>query len=696
MPEFLLEVGCEELPATFVEKALRDLAAGLQTRLAEASLLVEGASVQTYATPRRLIIGIDGVKDRQEDSVKEMRGPALKAAFDADGNPTGALQGFCRSNGVDVASVRKDDQYVWISKPIPGQSAAALLAEISPAAVRSLSFDKTMRWGSGRMRFARPIRWILALLDGQLVPFEIEGVASGNDSRGHRFYSPEPFPAADLAGLLAGLRERNVEPDPNLRRQRILEGARAVASGSVDLPEALVEENVFLTEWPTPIQGSFRETFMELPEPVLVTAMAKHEKMFPVRDADGNLTRNFVFVRNSGEDETVRRGNEWVLNARFNDAKFFFDEDRKSTLDDFLEKTRTIVFQEKLGNVRQRADRLAALAKLVAEATGANHHEAGYAESAGLYAKADLATGLVSELASLQGIIGGVYARREGNGSQMAWAIQTQYDLSKNNNTQGCDGERAAVRLIIADQLDKLAGYLGLGLEPTGSSDPFGLRRAATVLIDAAWRWHAPLPGYATLFDAALALYAKDGVALDSAKAHSALADLFASRYSAMLSAVRHDVLEAAVRRDDPVEVLMPRRVRLRAALLHLLAADEAFVQTATRPLNIVAAARKKGVDFASERALESVTPSHLESPEGEALYAALSSQQGPLANAVNEEDESQIGILVRQLQTPINAFFESTMMMVEDEKVRFARLSLLQACCEQLLSAGDFSKLEG
>jgi glycyl-tRNA synthetase beta chain len=263
-----------------------------------------------------------------------------------------------------------------------------------------------MRWGSNRMRFARPIRWILAAFDGAVVPFEVETVQSTLTSQGHRFYWPELFEAKTLQELTEGLRQRTVEPDPEVRRERIRSGAALVAHGTPLLTEALVDENVYLTEWPQPIEGEFKPEFLELPRPVLITAMAKHEKMFPVQDEKGQLTNRFVFIRNSGEDATVRVGNQWVLNARFNDARFFYTEDRKRTMEQFLEKTSTIVFQEKLGNVRQRADRLSKLAEKLSEVTGGDKDEQVLARTAGLYCKADLATGLVSELPSLQGVIG--------------------------------------------------------------------------------------------------------------------------------------------------------------------------------------------------------------------------------------------------------------------------------------------------
>lgn len=691
MPELLLELGCEELPATFVRKAYTDLLNGLTTLLGEAGVLQGGGTA--LGTPRRLIVSFPQLVERQPDTTKEQRGPALKAAFDAEGNPTPALLGFCRSQGVDVADLRRDEQYVWVTKTIAGRPTQEILSEVLPKAIRGLNFEKSMRWGANRMRFARPIRWILATFGGQVVPFDVEGVLSGGESRGHRFYSPDPFPASSFDGLLQGLRERKVEPDPERRREAILSGAWKVADGVPDLPEALVDENTFLTEWPTAIQGSFRDEFSHLPTPVLVTAMAKHEKMFPVRDREGKLTNRFVFIRNSGEDDTVRSGCEWVLNARFNDAKFFYDEDAKSSLEDFLGRTETIVFQEKLGTVRRRADRLADLAEAVARATGTDEAEAAYASQAGLFAKADLASGLVGELTSLQGIIGGEYARREGFAEAVAHAIGTQYDPAKNSAPATAE-ERTAVRLLIADQLDKLAGYLGLGLEPSGSSDPYALRRAATILIEAAWNWPSALPDYLELFAVALEGYRKQGVELNETVATSALTGLFASRYASLLPDVRYDILNAALLTGATDGPTNPQRVRFRTRVLESLAADIPFVQTATRPLNIVKAAVTKGNEVGLVDPLHSVEHSALESADGLLLLQTMSEQEAELRRAALEFNEGEVVRLLRRLADPINRFFDSTMVMAEQPDVRFARLTLLQGACLQLLEAGDFSQI--
>lgn len=693
MPELLVELGCEELPATFVRKATQDLLANLTSALTESGLILDAGVA--YGTPRRLIVSFANLRDRQEDVTKDQRGPSVKAAFDAEGKPTGALLGFLRGQGLDISAVRQEGDYAWVTKTIPGRDAAEVLAEVIPQAIKALTFEKSMRWGSARMRFARPIRWILASFGGNVVPFDVETVSSGLDSRGHRFYSPAPFVATNLVDLLAGLRERKVEVDEQIRRQLILDGAKKVAGGTPDLSDALVDENTFLTEWPTAVSGTFKEEFMVLPEPVLVTAMAKHEKMFPVRGDDGKLLNRFVFVRNSGEDETVVRGNQWVLNARFNDAKFFFEEDQKSTFADFLDKTSGILFQEKLGTVRQRADRLSSLAAEIAKATGADDAEVEYARLAGLYAKADLSTGLVSELSSLQGIIGGEYARRAGLPEPVCHAIATQYDLSKNANPTDAAG-RTAVRLVLADQLDKLAGYLGLGLEPTGSSDPFGLRRAVTQLIEAAWNWPAAMPAYDQLLEFALAEFKAQGVELSDDGAYAALSDIFSGRYPALMSGVRHDVLNAAMLADMRWELAMPQGVRLRAGLLASLVDEPTVIQTATRPLNIVAAAKKKGIAYGFEDPLAQVKDGDLDSEDGLALLKVLKAQEETVFKAAREHDGETLLKCFRALLDPINAFFDKTMVMVDDESIRFARLTLLHAASLQILAVGNVTALEG
>ncbi len=691
MPDLLFELGCEELPAASVRGAYAQLEREIVGRLDEANV-AHGASL-SMGTPRRLIVHCSELAERQPDSEKEQRGPSVKAAFDEDGKPTKALEGFCRGQGVDPSDVERRGEHVWVTKKVIGRPTADLLAEMLPDSVRSLTFDKTMRWGSAKLRFARPIRWLLAAFDDKLVKFDIEGVRSGLESRGHRFQSPGSFVAKSLDDLVSGLRERHVEPDAAEREKRIREGAASASTGTPELTDLLVEENVFLTEWPEALEGTFPEEYMALPEPVLITAMAKHERFFPVRDSDGRITNRFVSIRNGGQEEAVRNGNQWVLNARFNDAKFFFDEDARRTLDEFLSQTERMTFADRLGNVRQRSDRLSRLAAEVAEATGADPKEAELAAQAGLYAKADLATGLVSDMASLQGVIGGEYARREGFDGAVCHAISTQYDPARNPDASTVDS-RTALRLLMADQLDKLAGYLGTDQVPSGSSDPFALRRAATMLLEASLKWNQPFGGYRSLFGASLGLYKEQGIELDSNLAHRHLAEVFAGRYESMNAEASHDVVEAALLDRGLDAVCDPRRFNLRLEAMKVAAADAAFVQTATRPINIVAAALKKGIEVPDSPEPGDIREGGLDAADGVALLKAAKGAQGATGAAVAGEDPSALLSALKALSAPINAFFDSTMVMVDDEAVRNERLQLLRLVSNQLLLAGDFTKI--
>lgn len=673
MPELLLEIGCEELPASFVEPACSQLAAALAARL---GTLIKGP-VQTYCTPRRLIVGCEDVAPQEEDATVVQRGPALKAAYDEEGQPSKALEGFCKSQGVDPAAVRTEGDYVWVDKFVKGRSTAEILASELPEIIKSLTFPKSMRWAHTKLRFARPIRWIVAVFNGKPVEFRIETVTSGNLSRGHRVYFPEPFVAISLDDLLSGLRERQVEPDPARRLNMILEGAQSALKGTglqAKNVDGVAEENAQIAEWPAALTGEFDEDYLELPDFVLETVMVKHERFFPVVDASGKLTNRFVSVRNGGAEDTVRKGNRWVLGCRINDAKFFFDEDKKKTLKDFLDATSGMTFQAKLGTVRERATRLSVLTQAVAAALRLPEASLEQALLAGLYAKADLTSGLVSELASLQGKVGGFYARRENFPEPVCQAIERQYDPQLRPGLS--DDDLVGFSLAVADQLDKLAGYLGLGLVPSGSADPYGLRRAAAILVASSLECEVDVD-FLPLFERALAGYSLDA---EPAKVIGDAKDVLTQRLKLALTDTPDDHLEAVLACEEGL-AFRPLEVRQRLEVLADLAGDTGFVQTATRPANLLGSLRKKGI------AIPPRQDTALNSEAGMALAAALETAHKSAATE---------GIIpaLRSLTGPIDAFFESTMMMVDDEAERGARLALLQDVDRMFRRVADFSQL--
>lgn len=687
MPELLFELGCEELPATFVKRAYQQLGSEIANGLKEAGLSFE--SLQTFGTPRRLVVSILGIPAQQSDATKEVRGPAAKNALDQAGQPTGALIGFCKGQGVDPANIRIVGDYVYVDKFTPGRATSEVLADVIPAAIRALTFDKSMRWGQSRMRFARPIRWMLAAFDGQVVDAEIEGVKAGITSRGHRFYSRQTFEATDLETYLTEVRNHCVEPFAEKREATIRAEAAKACTGTPDLPEGLVEENVFLTEWPSAIEGTFKEEYLELPECVLVTAMAKHERFFPVRDADHRLTNRFISIRNAGEDDAVRAGNEWVLNARFNDAKFFSDDDHKYTLDDFLKRTERMLFQEKLGTVRQRIERLEQLSEVVAQTLDSEHNLIDDAQQAAKYCKADLSSGLVSELPSLQGQIGAEYAARSGFKPEVCQAIAAHYSIEAVGNLQG-EARVIALCLLISDQIDKLGGYLGLGLAPTGSSDPFALRRAVTFLIESVWNVAQKPIDFMPLLDRAMLLFNDQGLGLREREAREFLLQIFEQRYPVLMPNVRDDILRAAM---EPGDLTNPWVIRNRVAAIEMLSSDLDFIQTAMRPQNIVAAAEKKGINFSTSLGDAKSMRAALASAEGEVLLTLLDAQVPAIVDAIEESGRPEAAVdALKALQPAIHNFFESTMIMSENEAERQARLTLAGATSSVLKLVGSWS----
>ncbi|MCH8274836.1 MAG: glycine--tRNA ligase subunit beta [Armatimonadetes bacterium] len=689
MPELLLEVGCEELPASAVRRAVSELTDRVLEGLGETHLIEGRPEPRSACTPRRLIVAVEGVLETQPDRQEERRGPSVKAAYAEDGSPTKALQGFCRGVGLDPSEIETRDDYVWAIRTVKGLPAAEILAEKLPEAIQAVTFDKTMRWGKGRMRFARPIRWVVAVLGGEIIEFELEGVRSGKRSRGHRFLSPQEFEVEDFDSLMNGLRKRKVEPDPDKRVEIIRKESLKKANGKPLLDDELVEENAFLTEWPSAIRGEFRDEFLSLPPPVLITAMAKHERFFPIEDKEGRLANGFISITNGGGPETVKRGNEWVLNARFNDAKFFYDEDIRHTLEEFLDRTEGIVFQHKLGTIRQRADRIARLAKNIAEKAGCTPEEVEHCETAGRLCKADLSTGLVNELPSLQGIVGGEYAKRGGHPEGVWQAIASHYGPALSPKT---GAERAALVVMCADESDRLAGFLGAGDRPKGSRDPYGLRRSAARLIDAQMGWNAEKAAIAEWIALAADGYGVQGVGLaPDDEIAEGLKEILEGRYEAMFPDIRYDAREAAwaARWDDGTS-----RFVARARALTKFAEDVSFVRTAKRPGNIVAAARKKGIVIEELNDPDSIDRSLFGyEEEGRLLEAAIKTR--PVIEQLDRDQRFEDMVHeLRGLAKPIDAFFDEVMVMTDDERLRDNRLRLLAYVDGLFRRIGDFDKI--
>ncbi|PYQ35636.1 MAG: glycine--tRNA ligase subunit beta [Acidobacteria bacterium] len=530
--DFLFEIRTEEIPAATLAGARRDLARGIGEALEQEGIAAE--SVESYGTPRRLVVWARGIPERQSDSESEVLGPPASAAFGGDGKPTRAAEGFARAQKVDVSELEVVDsargRTVAVRRRVPGRDAIDVLAKAVPRVIGELTFPKTMRWGTGERSFVRPVRGLLALFGARVVPMEILGARSADWTMGHRVLSDGTLTVTGPADYFQKLRGAYVEPDSETRRSAILDSARRLAAqvgGRIDADADLAAVLADLVEWPGLVRGSFDPAFLDLPEEITTTAMRVHQKFLPVRGTSG-LLPHFIAVMDNADDRHgfIGKGNEWVLNARLADARFFFQEDSREPLAARLPELERLSFQDRLGSYAAKTIRLEELAAAIATAVG-RADVVGQARTAARLSKADLVTRMVREFTDLQGVMGGLYARAEGLPEPVWKAISDQY----RPQGQGDDPPREDVGAVLslADRFDTLAGIFRLGLVPTGSKDPYGLRRAAAgaVAIALSRRWRVDWSG---LLEKAISLYPADLPGLSPPVALAELEKFFAER----------------------------------------------------------------------------------------------------------------------------------------------------------------------
>lgn len=727
MPDLVLEVGTEEMPAGAIEAALEQLRAGVEKGLAD--LRLPAQSVTVYGTPRRLIAFAAGVPARQADQEREVRGPAAAVAFGPDGKPTGAALGFAKKQGVAVEALKRqrvgEAEYVMARVRDVGRPAGDVLGPMLADVVKGLFFPKMMRWGDqreGGLRFVRPIRWILCLLDANVVPTEVAGVHSGRQTRGHRFLSPDSFDVPEAPDLFQMLRLAGVMVDPQERRAAIVAQAEALAAevgGRVPWDEALLEENVHLVEWPTALRGGFDPAYLELPRPVLVTAMKKHQRFFPVEDGTGKLLPYFISVRSGGDEglDIVREGNERVLTARFADASYFFAQDRETPLDKMAEELDRLLFQEKLGTMAHKRARLVLLAGALADSLGLDLAEKSNAVRAASLAKADLVSRMVVELPALQGIIGGEYARMQGEPAEVADAIAEQY--RPRSAGDALPTSRLGRLLAVADRLDTLVGYVGIGVLPSGSSDPYGLRRAAQGVIQILAEEPQMPPLVEMETQAAHAYQQVNDLDFPLDPLCNDLAGLFDQRMSALLEdrGVRYDLIDAALSGGSVFSTLVYATIQ-RGETLQQLAAGPSFVpttQAAARVANILrssgAAADgppipgKEGIHGGASHSVERavslleqtarrVDGALLREPSEKALYDAASRLAPEVARRAAQYQFAELYRALDGLREPVTRFFDDVMVMVDDPAVRTNRLALLTFVDTEYKALADFTKV--
>ncbi|MBI4698221.1 MAG: glycine--tRNA ligase subunit beta [Nitrospirae bacterium] len=676
MKPFLLEIGVEELPARFIPKGVQALKNGLITLLDEAS--VDYDEIREYATPRRLAILINDISERQKDRSKEVLGPPKKIAIDENGNFTRAAMGFAKSQNVDTGSLKiistERGEYLASNIEEKGRMTKEVLSDLLPKLITSLQFPKSMRWGNGSLRFARPIHWITALLGQDVIDFELDGLRSGNTTRGHRFFSPEPILIIDPLTYREALSNNFVMTDPEERKIAILNGIKKIEGAhnfKVREDNDLVDTVTFLVEYPTVVLGNFDPRYLTLPSELLITVMKSHQKYFSVEDGQGNLLPYFVLISNtkSENDDIVRRGAERVLRARLEDASFYYSEDTGRSLGDFVDQLKEVTFQEKLGSLYQKAERISALCAFLCDKLGISNKER--VLRAAMLSKADLVTGVIREFPELQGYMGMIYANNSGEGGEVALAINEHYKPKFSGDTVP-SGETGAI-VSIADKMDNIASFFTLGLIPTGSEDPFALRRQAAGIMNILQKR-----------DYALALNALIGKALEQIEKDSSLRDqliqkiirFFEQRLEGLLleEGYRYDIVNAVL----SLENRDMRDFRNRLEILSSLTQEAGFpdlLTVAKRVYNILAKIEMGGIkqDILNEPA------------EKELFQAAIKTEK--------RLTETNFRSLL-ELTGPINVFFNNVLVMDKNPEIRSNRLALLSYVKKIFDSLGDFSKI--
>jgi glycyl-tRNA synthetase beta chain len=701
---FLLEIGTEEIPARMIPQALEGLSRGVREG-ALAAGLVAGA-VRPLGTPRRLAFLLEGVPLRAPDRETEVTGPPVSAAYDPEGRPTRAALGFARAQGATVDALRRvttpRGECLALRRTVAGRDAAAILAEVIPQVAGALVFPKTMRWGSGEHRFVRPVHWIVALLDEAVVDFSFLGIRSGRDTRPHRLRGSAAVPLPRASDYVAFLETHGVLVDPQARRRRIAEGlvsAAREAGGRVATPPGsapgpggdadpeLLDEVTHLVEWPAVLRGGFDRDLLELPGEILLTSMRHHQKDFAIQGEKG-LLNSFLVVANvpADPDGIVRRGNEWVLRARLSDARFFYNEDRRRPLEAFGDALDRVAFHARLGSYRAKTERLGRLVAPLLEAFAAAgaRADAEAVRRAAALCKNDLCTQVVSEFPELEGITGGLYARADGLGTAISEALYDQYLPRSLEDTAPRRPEGAI--LSLADRLDTQAGLFLIGEAPTGSRDPYGLRRsvqgACRILLERSVRIDLR-----DLLGAALDGYS--GAAIpDAAPRDQALANLLEfwrarQEHLAGEAGVPGDVVRAALeaRAFDPHDAR--RRMQAVAAFRRTPGFDD------------LAAAHKRIRNILSGQAPgRAFDPAPLREADERALAQALAAARPHVVEAAGRQEYGRALEAIASLREPLDRFFSSVMVMSEDRALRANRLALLRDLAALFLEVADFGSL--
>jgi glycyl-tRNA synthetase beta chain len=683
--ELLFEIGTEEIPAGFLSKAIGDMEDIIHTSLTEKRIPFAG--IKCMATPRRLVLYIAEIARKQEDQTIEKMGPAKKAAFDENGTPTKAALGFARGQGMEIADLKiivtEKGEYLGARKTIAGQLTAALLPEILTNFLMAIPFKKSMRWANYDLRFARPIHWLLALYDGNVVPLKIEDIASGNTSCGHRFMSPEPFAVSGFDDYLNKSRQNYVIADPAERKKLILEGAESAAAevgGKIFYTEDLLDTVSFIVEYPVIVRGSFDQDYLKIPKEVLTTTMISHQKYFPVINDEGKLLPYFIAVSNTKARDlaVVARGNEKVLRARLADASFFFEEDKKIPLEIRFESLKKVVFHTLLGTSHQKVLRFRKLAVKIAQKVKPAVKK--NVDRAALLAKADLESLMVGEFSELQGIMGREYALLAGENPVIASAIYEHYLPIVASGDLPQTQEGAIVG--IADKIDTIVGFFGVGLPPTGTADPYALRRQSLGVINIILDKRYPLT-LDFLIDESIALF-KGTLKKPADEIKKDVLEFFKGRLQNQLISQGFAY--------DTVEAVLSEGVNDVVLALEKIKSLQTFRQnTEFEPISI---AFKRVDNILKDFRNPHVDVNLLKDEAEIRLFSTFENIKTRVEKGITENNFNFALSELATLRPPVDAFFDGVMVMDKDENIRINRLSLLAEISALFHKIADFSKI--
>lgn len=687
---FLMEIGLEEIPAHVVTPSAAQLVEKTEKFLKEQRMDFD--EVQTYSTPRRLTIEVTGLADKQPDIQEEAKGPAKKIAYDKDSNWSKAAQGFARGQGVSVDDIffkeLKGTEYVYVKKFIEGKAAADVMQGMRDVAM-DLKFPTMMRWGTNDFQYVRPIRWIVAMLDDQVIPFKILNIESGNVSQGHRFLG-KPVELKNADDYVEALRSEKVIVDATERKSMIRNQINDLAQKNnwkIVIDEDLLEEVNNLVEYPTVFAGSFDEKYLSVPDQVLITSMKDHQRFFYVTDQNGKLLPNFVSVRNGNTEylENVVQGNEKVLTARLEDAKFFYEEDQKQSIADYVERLKKVMFHDKIGTIYEKMARVGLLATQIGKFVGLSDQELADLDRAAQIYKFDLVTGMVGEFAELQGVMGEIYARLQGENDNVAAAIREEYMPTS------AEGELPATKvgavLSIADKIDSIQAFFAAGMIPSGSNDPYALRRQALgiVRIALARNWKLSVPMMLKFIENAMNdrpdLY-KNIMPGDEQKD---MQQFIIDRLAQIMNGdkqLRHDVLDTVVANPENAFVDIEEAAKILGKHLE----DDDFKET-IEALTRVGRMAKKAPNFEDDAVLKTEL---FENESEKKLAEAVKEVATAFEQADLEEKFSQLA----SLKDPITDYFDSTMIMAKDEDVKQNRLLQLKQIADLTKDFGELDNL--